>query len=153
MTIGLQTLKTRPEFLRLRGGFRARTPLFVVEGRPRTSRSRTDTQHRAVTVPSDAANDEIVGPRFGFTVTKKIGNAVARNKIRRRLKEAVRKLDPSDIDANFDYVIVAYDGAATARFSDLSAALSEALTALRKRATAQKRPSAASARHKPTESR
>ena len=32
-------------------------------------------------------------PRFGFTVTKKVGNSVIRNRIRRRLREAVRLTD------------------------------------------------------------
>ena len=32
------------------------------------------------------------GPRVGFTVTKKVGNAVVRNRIRRRLREALRRV-------------------------------------------------------------
>ena len=51
-------------------------------------------------------------PRFGFTVTRKIGNAVVRNRIRRRLKEAVR-LAGGRAEAATDYVIVGRRAALT----------------------------------------
>jgi ribonuclease P protein component len=40
-------------------------------------------------------------------VTRKVGNAVVRNRIRRRLREAVRTLAGADMASGFDYVIVA----------------------------------------------
>jgi ribonuclease P protein component len=46
-------------------------------------------------------------PRFGFTVTKQSGGAVQRNRIRRRLKEALRLLDPLPARPSHDYVILA----------------------------------------------
>ena len=48
-------------------------------------------------------------PKFGFSVTKKIGNAVTRNRIRRLLKEAVRSMIGS-VDGGFNYIVVARTG-------------------------------------------
>lgn len=45
--------------------------------------------------------------RFGYTVSKKIGNAVSRNLAKRRLREAVRALAPKYTTAQMDYVIIA----------------------------------------------
>lgn len=45
-------------------------------------------------------------PRVGFTVTRKVGGAVQRNRIRRRLKEAVRLAAADHFRAGHDYVIV-----------------------------------------------
>jgi len=44
--------------------------------------------------------------RIGFTVTKKIGNAVVRNRLRRRLKEAVRLELPKIVRSGCDYVFI-----------------------------------------------
>lgn len=46
------------------------------------------------------------GPRVGFSVSKKAGNSVARNKARRRLKEAYRALLPG-ISGNYSMIFVA----------------------------------------------
>ncbi len=45
-------------------------------------------------------------PRIGFTVTKKVGNAAVRNRVRRRLKEAVRQNAAADMRPGHDYVMV-----------------------------------------------
>lgn len=45
--------------------------------------------------------------RVGYTVTKKQGNAVARNRIRRRLREVVRKTFPDLAKPCYDYVLIA----------------------------------------------
>ncbi len=45
--------------------------------------------------------------RVGYTVTKKIGNAVVRNKYKRRYREIFKKLAPDFMKNNFDYIILA----------------------------------------------
>ena len=51
------------------------------------------------------------GPaRIGFTVTKKVGNAVVRNRTRRRLKEAARLLLTDRPVASVDLVLIGRDG-------------------------------------------
>jgi len=69
-------------------------------------------------------------PRFGFTATKKLGNAVARNRIRRRLKEVVRLVAPSQARAGCDYVLIAREAAATRPFATLERDLAAAFAAL-----------------------
>jgi ribonuclease P protein component len=47
------------------------------------------------------------GPvRVGFTVSKKVGNAVERNRVRRRLREVVRLTEPGRMRAGHDYVLI-----------------------------------------------
>jgi ribonuclease P protein component len=60
---------------------------------------------RSVIMQAYARDDEAPA-RVGFTVTRKLGNAVERNRIRRRLKEAVRLLDPQKFMAGRDYVLI-----------------------------------------------
>ncbi|MCK0197016.1 ribonuclease P protein component [Ancylobacter sp. 6x-1] len=57
--------------------------------------------------------------RIGLTVTKKHGTAVERNRIRRRLRAAVREALPRAGKPGFDYVIVARRDVISARFDDL----------------------------------
>jgi ribonuclease P protein component len=45
-------------------------------------------------------------PRVGFTVSKKVGNAVERNRVRRRLREVVRLSQPTRMRTGHDYVLV-----------------------------------------------
>jgi ribonuclease P protein component len=85
------TLRRRAEFLRIRGGGRAATPRFVLEGKRRT----------------DISGQVNAVPRFGFTVTKQMGNAVVRNRIKRRLRAALTETAATHADAGFDYVIIA----------------------------------------------
>jgi ribonuclease P protein component len=98
-------LLKRSEFLAVRGGTKRRGPLFLLEVLER--------------------GDE-EAPRVGFTVTKKAGNAVQRNRIRRRLREAVRRQAAGMTHGN-DYVIVGRSDLLTARFSDIEAELSRRL--------------------------
>ena len=58
--------------------------------------------------------------RVGFTVTKKVGNAVVRNRVRRRLKEAVRVLAAGDMQPGNDYVIVGREELLTVPFADIA---------------------------------
>lgn len=111
----VETLKKRAEFLRLRGGARFATPSFVLETRPRVA---------ADTSRSRAAGE---GARFGFTVTKKLGGAVIRNRIRRRLKAAVGLVAPELALSNHDYVVVARLAALDREFAEVKKDLERAL--------------------------
>ncbi len=101
-------LTKRSEYLEVARG--ARTPRrgFLLQSTPRRAR-------KGETVPADAP------PRFGFTVTKKIGNAVVRNRIRRRLKEAIRLGGVLAARAGTDYVLVGRRAALDQPFADLVA--------------------------------
>ena len=74
------------------------------------------------------------GPRFGFTVTKKLGGAVIRNRIRRRLKSAISEIMTEGARDGFDYVVVARLAALERPYHDLLAdirrARSQALVSL-----------------------
>jgi ribonuclease P protein component len=63
------------------------------------------------------------GPiRFGFTVGKKVGGAVVRNRVKRLLRAAVREMLP-EMTGSFDSVIIARVKSAQASFADISTAL------------------------------
>ena len=51
-----------------------------------------------------------IGARVGFTVTKKVGTAVKRNRVRRRLKAAAAAVMPSNTEVNIDYVLIGRAG-------------------------------------------
>ncbi len=76
--------------------------------------------------PRPAAATDL-GPRFGFTVSKKVGGAVLRNRVRRRLRALVAALDPGRVRQNFDYVLIARPGAEQRSYRDLEADLDQAL--------------------------
>lgn len=111
----METLKKRSEFLRIRGGARWATPAFVLEAKP-----RTPAQARQV------SSAELNVARFGFTATKKLGSAVVRNRIRRRLKAAVDELAPRCARSDCDYVLVARSSAETRPFVSLCGDLEQA---------------------------
>ncbi len=117
----IETLKRPAEFKRVRGGVRWAGPLFIVEGR-----------RRQEDATADAAAP--VGPRFGFTITRKVGNAVVRNRIRRRLREALRTLEAATMRADHDYVVVASRAAHDYPFAGLQDALREAFERLNRQA-------------------
>jgi ribonuclease P protein component len=103
-------LRKRAEFLAVRRGEKRRGRLFLLE----------------VLNRGDAGP-----PRVGFTVTKKTGNAVQRNRVRRRLKEAVRVHAAGDMQPGNDYVIVGRDDVLDAPFGQLAAELSRRIRAKR----------------------
>lgn len=126
----LATLKKRSEFLRVRGGARHSAHSFLMEAR------RQEVAPGQVTDACEEIDDaqpgrtktvRSGGARFGFTVTKKLGNAVVRNRIRRRLKEAIRQIPSEEAHAGCDYVLIARPGALTQQFQDLVADLRKAL--------------------------
>ena len=67
--------------------------------------------------PSTIAADDT--PHFGFTVTKKLGSAVTRNRIRRRLKAAVSQVAQAEAKEKHDYVLVARKPALDMPFIEL----------------------------------
>lgn len=70
--------------------------------------------------------DEDEGPRVGFVTPRLIGGAVARNRARRRLREAMRQLE---LQAYHHYVVIADESVVEAPFPQLVSWLTEALGA------------------------
>ena len=81
-----------------------------------------------------------IGPvtaiRVGFTVTRKVGNAVVRNRVRRRLREAARQVIAGSARRDLDYVLVGRQGTIERDFATLRAELAEALRRLKALAVA-----------------
>ena len=69
--------------------------------------------------------------RVGFTVSRKVGNAVVRNRVRRRLREIARLVIPGHARADLDYVLVGRQGALERDFTRLQQELVEALKRLK----------------------
>ena len=67
----------------------------------------------------DAAHPAGQAPRFGFTVTKKMGNAVVRNRIKRRLRAATREAAIKHALEGNDYVLISRHKALGCPYSDL----------------------------------
>ena len=75
-----------------------------------------------------------LGKRFGITVTKKIGNAVVRNRMKRRFRELLRSALPNAGLLDHDHVLIGREGGVERDFALLSQDLEAAL----KRAAAGK---------------
>ncbi|MEM7745958.1 MAG: ribonuclease P protein component [Pseudomonadota bacterium] len=104
----METLKKRRDFLACARARRWATPGFVLQARQR----------------GDAD-----GPRVGFTCSKKIGNAVTRNRAKRRLREIARVLLPLRGQAGWDYVLIGRPASTVSRpFAALLDDLHTALT-------------------------
>ena len=108
-----ETLRNRPDFLRAASARRQGTASFMLQARDR--------------------GDDTLTVRIGFTASKKIGNAVLRNRAKRRMRAVVREILPSLARPGWDYVLVARPGATVSRlFTDLLADLTSALSAVHK---------------------
>ena len=77
---------------------------------------------------------DVEAPRIGFTCTKKLGNAVARNRIKRRLKEAARLTLPDLARSGADYVVIGRSAAENRSFELLQSDLISALQRLHAKA-------------------
>ena len=110
----MDRLRQRADFLAVANGARAGNAAFVVQ-----SRRRDDN-----------------GPvRVGFTVTRKNGTATERNRIRRRLRELVRRLDVISMRPHSDYVLVGRRAALTSDFATMLDDLRSALHRLERQAS------------------
>jgi ribonuclease P protein component len=110
MADALERLRQRSDFVAAAGGAKVPTAAFVLQVRNR----------------GDA------GPvRVGFTVSKKVGTATERNRVRRRLKEIVRLSAASGLPSGHDYVLIGRRAALSLPFERLSEDFKRALRRLR----------------------
>lgn len=79
-------------------------------------------QHRLLTLTVNA--NDLPTNRYGFITSKRLGNAVTRNRARRLLREAVRQLHPQ-LNPGFDVVIVARRAVVGQHFLSVSRTLYE----------------------------
>lgn len=84
-----------------------------------------------------AFDNEVGGARLGLSVSKKIGNAVTRNTVRRRLREMFRAAHP-DVLGRRDIVISARPPASKATFEELEREFSRALSSLERPRSSEK---------------
>ena len=95
--------------MRAASALRAPTPGFTLQARPREG-------------------GEAEGLRVGFTCSKKVGNAVARNRAKRRLREVARAILPQEGREGWDYVLIGRpEHTAALPFAQLLSDLSRAL--------------------------
>jgi ribonuclease P protein component len=104
----MSVLTRRADFLAANRGLRIARPGFVLLARP----------------------NEGQGLRYGITVTKKIGNAVVRNRMKRRFRELLREILPATGLPDHDHVLIGREGGVERDFGllreELTAALSRA---------------------------
>lgn len=103
----VERLKTRRQFLNVQKGERRKGALFTLEVLDRNCAKEST--------------------RVGFTVTKRQGNAVVRNRIRRRLREAVRLSGQFAMLPGHDYVFVGQRSILTIPFETLKKSISKRL--------------------------
>ncbi len=108
--VSLVQMTKRSQFIAASKARRQGTKAFLLQARKR---------------PEDDGPEEI---RVGFTCSKKVGNAVARNRAKRRLREIARAILPTHGRPGWDYVLVGRaDETATRPFDTMQADLKYAL--------------------------
>lgn len=113
MTVRLTRLKTRGDFLRVAGTrVRAVRPGLILQAAPRQGEI------------GDGA------PRVGYTASRRVGNAVVRNRAKRRLRAAAASLLASHGKSDTDYVLIARGETGSRPFAELLADLAAALRQL-----------------------
>ena len=113
-----QRLKRRHEFLRVaRGGRKCAMPGLVLQA------------HEHQIHPNERTADTI---KVGFTVTKRVGNSVVRNRVRRRLRAAANVVIQEHAAKGTDYVIIGRVGTTQRKFDGLVKDLEGALQKLGK---------------------
>jgi ribonuclease P protein component len=105
-------LTKRPEFLAAAAGRRFHTERLTVQGLLR--------------------EDDTLGLRCGLTVTKRVGHATERNRIRRRLRAAVERAATGHLDRNLDVVVIGRREALSAPYEALVEDLERALKSVAK---------------------
>lgn len=102
----MQVLTKRADFLKAARARRQGTSGFTLQARARSAEEAVRVDPALV--------------RVGFTCSKKVGNAVARNRAKRRLREVARALLPEGGQPGYDYVLIGRPGATAERaFTDL----------------------------------
>src|SRR3990170_6090039 len=105
VTAQIQVMRKRADFLAANRGLRVARPGFVLLARPNGG----------------------LGKRFGVTVTKKIGNAVVRNRMKRRFRELLRAALPGEGLLDHDHVLISREGGLERDFAQLREELTGAL--------------------------
>lgn len=129
-------LRKRKEFLAAARGWRRHASAFVLQANmraPQTDMCEADLR--------ETASSETAPARFGLTIAKKtVSSAVRRNRIRRRLREALRLGAADAAKPGCDYVFVARANALTLPFARLMSDMSAALAAPAQRGRSKVRP-------------
>ena len=106
----LVILSNRADFLKAARARKKAMPGFILQGRKRDGDGRV---------------------RVGFTCSKKVGNAIARNRAKRRLREIARTVIPADGRPGWDYVLIGRaEATATRKFDVMKTELSSALASM-----------------------
>jgi len=104
----MERLKRRTDFKAAAKGARAPAGAFVLQARRRAQDTQEDGQE----------DNHLV--RVGFTVSRQVGNAVERNRVRRRLREMVRLTPAATLRPGHDYVLIGRRTALATDFADMA---------------------------------